>query len=115
MLREMIEPTHALDSMVEECVRPLQNELEAIVREFFGKHADEEKVRLSTLSIASQCVFYHHCRAIISRLFPEQKYGSQNINKLVAHVTEFSLPALKSATRARIGKSRTGNGRLKLK
>jgi hypothetical protein len=114
MVREMIEPTHALDAMVEECVRPLQNELEGIVREFLGGNADEENVRLSTLSIASQCVFYHHCRAIISRLFPERNYGSQNIDKLVEHVTRFSLTALKNSTRERKGESHRVVGGSKL-
>ena len=106
MAREMIEPTHALDAMVEESVRPLQKELEAIVREFLGRAAADETVRLSALSIASQCVFYHHCRAIISRLFPEQKYGLRHVDKLVDHVTRFSLAALNNSTRQRNRKSR---------
>jgi AcrR family transcriptional regulator len=114
MAREMIEPTRALDAMVEECARPLQQELEAIVREFLGENADQEAVRLSALSIGSQCVFYHHCRAIISRLFPEQKYGWQHIDNLVEHVTRFSLAALKNSSRGRKGKSRSGFGRLKV-
>ena len=107
MVREMIEPTRALDVMVEESVRPLQGELEAIVRDFLGARAGEENVRLSTLSIASQCVFYYHCRAIVHRLFPEQEYGSRDIERLVRHITRFSLAALKSAPKARKGKSRT--------
>jgi AcrR family transcriptional regulator len=96
MMREMIEPTHALDTMVEEAVRPLQQELEAIVREFLGAEASPEAVRLSTLSIASQCVFYHHCRAIVSRLFPEQNYGGHHIDALAEHITRFSLSALRN-------------------
>jgi TetR/AcrR family transcriptional regulator, regulator of cefoperazone and chloramphenicol sensitivity len=106
MAREMIEPTHALDAMVEESVRPLQQELEIIVREFLGADAQDEVVRLSTLSVASQCVFYHHCRSIISRLFPQQKYGSQKIDTLVEHVTRFSLAALKNSAKERKRKSR---------
>lgn len=106
MAREMIEPTHALDTMVKESVRPLQQELESIIREFLGPNAEDEVVRLSALSVGSQCVFYHHCRAIISRLFPEEKYGSQNIDTLVEHVTRFSLAALKNSAKERKSKSR---------
>ena len=106
MAREMIEPTHALDAMVEESVRPLQHELEAIVREFLGAEARDEVVRLSTLSVASQCVFYHHCRAIISRLFPDRDYGSQHIDTLVEHITQFSLTALKNYAKERKSRSR---------
>jgi AcrR family transcriptional regulator len=93
--REMIEPTRALDTMVEESVRPLERELESIVRELLGPAADNQRVRLSALSIVGQCVFYHHCRSIISRLFPREKYGSpESIDILVEHVTRFSLAAL---------------------
>jgi AcrR family transcriptional regulator len=106
MVREMIEPTHALDAMVEESIRPLQQELEAIVRQLLGPGAEDEAVRLSALSVASQCVFYQHCRSIISRLFPRQKYGSQEIDKLVEHVTRFSLAACKNAPKERQGKLR---------
>jgi AcrR family transcriptional regulator len=113
MVREMIEPTRALDVMVDESVRPLQKELEGLVREFLGAEADDENVRLSTLSIASQCVFYHHCRAILHRLFPEQEYGSRDIDRLVDHVTRFSVTALKGMPRERKRKSATASPRLK--
>ena len=106
MAREMIEPTHALDTMVKESVRPLQQELESIIRDLLGPAAEEQAVRLSALSVGSQCVFYHHCRAIISRLFPEEEYGSQNIDTLVEHITRFSLAALKNPAKERKGKSR---------
>jgi AcrR family transcriptional regulator len=107
MAREMIEPTRALDAMVEESVRPLQQELEALVREFLGGNAEDEVVRLASLSVASQCVFYHHCRSIISRLFPEQEYGSpRSIDKLVEHVTRFSLAALHGTAKERKRPSR---------
>jgi AcrR family transcriptional regulator len=106
MVREMIEPTRALDAMVEESIRPLQQELEAIVRQLLGAKADDEAVRLSALSVASQCVFYQHCRSIISRLFPRQKYDAKEIEKLVEHVTRFSLAAFKNLPKERQGKVR---------
>jgi AcrR family transcriptional regulator len=107
LAREMIEPTHALDAMVEECARPLQQELESIIRELLGPHADDEGVRLSALSVASQCVFYHHCRAIIRRLFAADRYDTQdNIDRLVEHVTRFSLAALENSPSRRKGRSR---------
>ena len=92
--------------MVEESIRPLQEELETIVRHLLGTAVEDELVRLSALSVASQCVFYQHCRSIISRLFPGQNYGSKEINKLVEHVTRFSLAAIKSSPRERQGKQR---------
>jgi AcrR family transcriptional regulator len=95
MAREMIEPTPALDMLVEEVARPIHQELASIIRELLHLGATDETVRLCTLSILSQCVYYHHARSVIRRLYPEQSYGAQEIARLAEHITEFSLAALK--------------------
>src|SRR5713226_2736765 len=99
MAREMIEPTRALDTLVEEGARPLHQELASIIRELFGSEADDEIVRLSSLSVVGQCVFYHHSRAVISRLYPKQKYGPKEIKGLAEHITQFSLLALRGLSK----------------
>lgn len=93
--REMIEPTRALDTLVEEAARPVHQELASIVGELLGPAATEEAARLCTLSIISQCVYYHHARSVIRRLYPEQKYGVEDIERLADHIAKFSLAALK--------------------
>ena len=93
--REITEPTRAFDALVQEAARPLHIDMASIVRELLGSAATPESVRLCTLSIISQCVYYHHARTIIQRLYPEQKYGADHIEHLVAHITNFSLGALK--------------------
>jgi len=97
--RELIEPTPALDVIVEKAIRPLSQELESIVRELLGSEADDELVRLCMLSVVSQCGFYHHSRAVISRLYPMQKFASQDIERLAHHITRFSLSAMKSLSK----------------
>ncbi len=105
MAREMIEPTRALDTLVEEGARPLHQELASIIRELFGSEADDEIVRLSSLSVVGQCVFYHHSRAVISRLYPKQKYGPKEIKGLAEHITQFSLLALRGLSKKMKGES----------
>jgi AcrR family transcriptional regulator len=95
LAREMVEPTRAFDRLVEEVARPVHNELASIVRELLGTGTGNEAVRLCTLSIISQCVYYHHARPVIERLYPEQKYGSDEIERLADHVTDFCLGALR--------------------
>jgi hypothetical protein len=96
MAREMIEPTRALDMLVEEAARPVHRELASIVRELLGPEASDESVRLCALSVMSQCVYYHHARTVIRRLYPEQKYGAGEAEQLVTHIAKFSLAALKA-------------------
>ncbi|MDB6025920.1 MAG: transcriptional regulator, TetR family [Verrucomicrobiales bacterium] len=95
MSREMIEPTGALDALVEEKIRPTAMQLAQIVRELIGPGVDDEKVRLCAMSIVSQCVFHHHCRPVVIRLFPNQKFTTEDVERLAEHITQFSLGALK--------------------
>ena len=98
--REMVDPTPALDALVDERIRPRCELLQAIVRELLGPRATEEQVRLSALSIIGQCLFYYHARAVLERLFSEQRYGTRQIDRLADHITQFSLRALASARAA---------------
>jgi AcrR family transcriptional regulator len=93
--REMIEPTRAFDTLVEEAARPVHQDLASIIGELLGAAATEELIRLCTLSIISQCVYYHHARSVIKRLYPEQEYGLEDIERLADHITQFSLAGLK--------------------
>lgn len=94
MIREMLEPTPALDMLVEEGARPLHEELSSIVRELLGSAANDEVVRLSALSVMSQCVYYRRARPVITRLYPQQTYDSKEVERLGEHITQFSLLAL---------------------
>jgi AcrR family transcriptional regulator len=96
--REMIEPTAALDTLLEEVARPVHRELAAIVGELLGSEVGDDVLRRCTLSVMSQCVYYHHARTVIRRLYPEQKYDLQEIEQLANHITQFSLAALKEFT-----------------
>jgi AcrR family transcriptional regulator len=96
MSREMIEPTAALDSLVEERMRPMANQLRRIVAEILGCPLNDERVRLCSMSVVSQCVFYHHCQPVVSRLFPKHPpRDAAGIARLADHITKFSLAAMK--------------------
>ena len=100
--RELAEPTRALDSLLEEVARPLHQELAAIVRQLLGSACDDA-VRLCSLSIMGQCVYYHHARAVLARLYPVQSYGTDDIARLADHVSEFSLAGLRAFANRRTG------------
>lgn len=96
MSREMVEPTAALDSLIEERIRPMAGLLRGIVAEILRGEASDEDVRLCSFSIVSQCVFYHHCRPVLARLFPDQPpLDPESAGRLADHIARFSLAALK--------------------
>jgi TetR/AcrR family transcriptional regulator, regulator of cefoperazone and chloramphenicol sensitivity len=56
-------------------------------------------VRTCSFSVVSQCVFYHHCRPVMARMFPHQtSLDAAGIEKLADHISRFSLAALKAFT-----------------
>lgn len=95
MLREMIDPTAALDEIVEKEFRPMAEALFAIIREILGPKALEETVRRAGLSVVSQAMFYHHCRPVITRLFPDLPADPERTGELARHISDFSLAALR--------------------
>jgi AcrR family transcriptional regulator len=102
--REMAEPTRAFDSLLEEFARPLHRELAGIVRQLLGADACDDEVRLCALSIMGQCVYYHHARTVLARLYAAQDYDdAYAIAQLVDHITEFSLAALRTFARRKSG------------
>jgi TetR/AcrR family transcriptional regulator, regulator of cefoperazone and chloramphenicol sensitivity len=96
MMREMIEPTAALDSLVEERIRPMAEQLQKITAEILDCPLNDERVRPCSFSVVSQCLFYHHCQPVILRLFPKQAFDSAGIARLADHITRFSLAAMKN-------------------
>jgi outer membrane protein len=96
MLREMIEPTGAMDSLIEERIKPMSEQLWKIVGEILVRPPEDKFVRQCAMSVVSQCTFYKHCQSFVSRLTPEQvPQNAEDIEKLADHITEFSLAALK--------------------
>jgi len=103
--REMVEPTRALETLLEDVARPLHRQLASIVRRLLGSAATDENVRLGALSVMGQCVYYHHARTVLKRLYPKQMYGAEDIARLVDHITEFSLAGLQELARGKHAKS----------
>lgn len=95
MAREMVEPTTALDRLVREEIGPMSRTLMEIVRSLLGRAASDAQVRRCGMSVVSQVLFYHHCRPVVTRLFPDMKFKPKEIGDLALHITRFSLAALK--------------------
>ena len=93
--QEMIDPTKALDSLINEQIRPNSERLKAIARELIGVEIDEQELWRCTFSIAAQWLFYFHCGQVVKRLNPDQQFGPQELERLADHITKFSVTALK--------------------
>ena len=97
MSREMLEPTGALDQLVERGIRPDCLELEAIVRDLTGGKLSRDRMFLLGFSVVAQCLFFLQNRPIIERLHPEYVTNPPAVEELVNHIYAFSLAAIRAA------------------
>jgi len=95
MGREMIEPTNALNIVIEEMIKPRFQQLHTIVKILLGEGAGDEVVRRCCLSITGQCLYYRFARPVILQLNTQQKFDNKGIEELTDHITQFSLYAVK--------------------
>ncbi len=93
-IREMVEPTSALDMIVDEGIRALFGQLVDIVHALMGEDVDMGLVQACSRSVISQCVFYLCSRSVINRMTPEQTFGPADIELISEQITAFSLNAL---------------------
>jgi AcrR family transcriptional regulator len=98
MAREITEPTTALDLVTEGVIRPLHLRLASIVRHLLGPDCSEQSVRLCVLSIIGQCLFYHHSRQVILRLYP-LRFDPEEIEQMAEHISRFSLLAMRELSK----------------
>lgn len=101
VMRELVEPTNALDMLVDEGIRSMFAQLVAIVRMLTGDDADEDLILACSRSIISQCLFYLFSRPVISRMASEHNFDTENMGMIAEQIMFFSLNALKSISRIR--------------
>ncbi len=100
LLRELANPTNALDVMLERFARPQSELLRSLIAEILDTDPHGELVERTLLSIIGQCITYRTGRPLIERLMPQLLVGDDANERLVRHVTEFSWAGL-MALRAR--------------
>jgi AcrR family transcriptional regulator len=93
LLREMAEPSRALDAPVHDLVRPRFEALRAAVKGL-APDADEEAATWATLSVLGQIAWHRAAGPVVLRLLGKKSYGRALVDEVVARVTEFSERAL---------------------
>lgn len=95
MSREMIEPTGALDQLVENVHRPLFAQLNSIVTDIGGAHMDEGTRVWCAHAVIAQCIFYKHAQAVICRMGSTVPSAPADIDRLAEQITRFSLAGIR--------------------
>jgi AcrR family transcriptional regulator len=94
MAREMIDPTAALDRIVEQMIRPLYGRLCAILKTL-APRAGILDVQRAAKSVAGQCLFYKHCAPVLQRL-DGQLPDLRDLDALTDHIVSFSIAGVRA-------------------
>lgn len=95
LLREVLSPTPICQSMIRHHFRAGMEHLRAICAELLPRDIPEEVLLRTMLSIVAQCVYYRTARKVLMVVFGAEKFREVfAIDKLVEHITGFSLAAL---------------------
>jgi TetR/AcrR family transcriptional regulator, regulator of cefoperazone and chloramphenicol sensitivity len=93
LLREMIRPSPASETLVREVIRPRFERLAAIVRRIRPDLAGR-RLHATVFSIVGQCLHYKLARPIAERIVGPAALEALDVEFLTGHITAFTLAAL---------------------
>lgn len=93
MLREMLRPTKASETLVRDFIRPKFDRLLRVLRQI-APAVDERRLHALAFSVIGQCLHYKMARPIVEQLIGPGAFGQLDVDYLTDHITAFSLAAL---------------------
>ncbi len=94
--RELVEPAVDRSGLVSSGFQQDLVLLESAVRQLLAPGGDPNTVRLTALSVLSQCVFFCAAQDALSIIFPKGGMASVSSDALARHVVSLSLGALEN-------------------
>ncbi len=94
-MREMVEPSRALDMIVDEGVHELFEQLVEIVRLLMDDDVETPLLLSCARSIIGQCVFYHSSKWVLTKVDPNRTFDREDIARIADEIVTFSLSALR--------------------
>lgn len=95
-LREMINPSAALESTRRELIGPHRKRTQALVRELLGPEASDENVLLCEVSIINQCLSVNFFRERRGFVLGREHLSKTAVEDLARHITRFSLGGIRA-------------------
>jgi TetR/AcrR family transcriptional regulator, regulator of cefoperazone and chloramphenicol sensitivity len=93
-LRELTDPTAALDWVADLVARPLTTQLVEIVKELAGPGMSQKEAIFIACGIIAQCLFFTRDRSLMQRLYPDLDV-MHDPKKLAERIADFALGAIR--------------------
>lgn len=100
MLRELMNPTDLLETLIEHFTLPQARQMLALLREVVGPRVPDEVLFRCLISILGQCVVFMPGRPMIERMAPGILQGESVNRRIARHVARFSWAGLMAVREA---------------
>lgn len=97
--REIVDPTPALDAMVERSIRPMFERFAGFVRRLLPPRTPARVVRECVFSVIGQALFYKHASPVITRLGAAPDLTPRGLDRLADHIATVSLGGIAAIAR----------------
>ncbi|QDU59712.1 HTH-type transcriptional repressor AcnR [Planctomycetes bacterium Pan216] len=94
VLREFMNPTQACRDLVDEFIRPANEQFVGIIQEILPGVTDRQTQQLLVWSLVGQCTFFRMHRSVMGILVGEDVVATLDAKRLSDHVVKFTLAAL---------------------
>jgi len=93
MVRELSQPSEALELVAEQVMRPFFTELAEMLRPAIGNGVEKQRLMLDALSMFAMVLYFNFARVAVTRI-TGREYDDAFKGQLVKHITEFSRTGL---------------------
>ena len=97
LMREVLSPTEACRSLVEEYFRPMMSVLLDIIQEIVPASVTASRRQQIAFSIVGQCVFYRAASDVVSLMVPKEDLKhNYSIEQLADHIADVAIASLEN-------------------
>lgn len=95
MMREVLQPTEACKTLVEDYFRPLVQLLNSLLVEILPEGVRPDRVQKLAFSIIGQCLFYRVSRDVVALMIPAEELANHyQVDHIGHHIADTMLAAL---------------------
>ena len=102
IFRELMDPSPALDLIIEKGIKPSSERLRRVVGRLLDLPFDDWRVVHCALSVQGQCLFHRMSKPVVARWQPGFKYTAEVIDGIAHHIAEFSLAGIRSVAEQKV-------------
>ncbi len=98
--REMQNPSEIFTNIYETFMKPRLSNLASHFKRALIAETSDEDIYIRVFSVISNCIFYSHDRVLINMVFPDGKFVTKNMEKIINNITDIACIGINYETRA---------------